>query len=1087
MKRTILILSVFVLTAFQSLMAQKTVTGTVTSNEDSEPLVGATVMVKGTDIASVTDADGKFTINVPAGSTTLVIKLLGMEAKEVEVASDVLTVGLDQDLLQIDDVLITALGIPREERALGYSAQEIGGEDIVNSGEVNALQGLAAKSAGVQVISSAGTPGASTKIVLRGNHTFTGQNQPLIVVDGVPIDNSTDNTAGGDYPFNERLTGVNNSNRAIDINPDDIESITVLKGPAAASLYGVRAGNGAIIITTKRGKVVDGGGIKATYSYSIDVASVNKLPEFQHTYGQGVGGGGQSLDNDGNPEDEGIFDEADAGPDNLWGTADDVSAGTSRTWGPLISNIPVKGDSTKFRTPVDNVDRFFETGITHTHNVSLYGGKEGGSFRLSFNRTDQEGIVPNTKYARTSVRLTTDAKISEKMAMGGTVDYINSGGNKAQNGSNLSGVMLGLTRTPDSFDLLGGGGEDGYTLPNDVSQHQYFLFYDNPYWTAYQNPFTDNINRILGNIYWKYKVVKWFDVDAKAGVDYYTDQRKQIYAYGSWEPANSPNGQIEENTLTSRDVYGDLLLNFHHDFSDDFNGGVTLGGNLSESFGKNAYARGRDFSIPYGFNNLSNTTDLYTDESHAKTRTSAIFLDANIAYKSMLYAQFTSRTEWSSTFGETQNHFTYPSANVAFVFTELMPENKVLSFGKVRYAFAQAGISPPVYSSSTTFISPIFTDGFTDGLSFPYLGQNGIGNSQLNILGNPNLKPERINGHEVGVDLRFWKGRLNIDYTYYNQTTVDIILEQPISTSSGYRFTYNNAGEMVNKGHELVVTSDLVRVKGFVWSVNLNFAKNENEVTALAPSVTQIDLETAFSSIGAFAIIGEPYGSFFGTAWYRDDNGNLIIGPDGLPVENPASTFVGNPYPDYTMGIGTELSYKGVSLRALFDITQGNEVWAGTVARLNLLGRSADSEDRGRNYHIEGVAQEVDGNGDPVFNADGSPAATTTANTSEATAFDYFSFYEGDAAALEQQIKDGSWFRLRELGLSYHHDLPKKVKFFRGFDVSFSSRNVFLITDYPGVDPETSLTGAGSNVGGFDYFNMPNSRSYNFGIKLYLN
>lgn len=1097
MKKTLLLLSVFILTAFQSLMAQRTVTGIVKSSENDEPLIGATVQVKGTEVAVATDLDGKFSINVPAGSTTLVIKSLGMAEKEVEATSDVVDVSLDPDLLKINEVLVTALGIPKEEKSLGYSAQEIGGQDLVNSGEVNAIQGLAAKSAGVQVISSAGTPGASTKVLLRGNHTFNGQNQPLIVVDGVPIDNSTDNTVAGDYPFNEKLSGVNNSNRAIDINPDDVESITVLKGPAAASLYGVRAGNGAIIITTKRGKPVEGGGIKATYSYNIDIAKVNKLPEFQHTYGQGVGGGGQAVDSTGNPVAEGDFDEAMAGPDNLWGTADDISAGTSRSWGPLISRIPrfdAYGDTVfdgagnvVYRTPTDNVEEFFQTGITHTHNLSLYGGKEGGTFRLAFNRTDQEGIVPNTKYARTSVRLTTDADLSEKMKIGGTVDYINSGGIKAQNGSNLSGVMLGLTRTPDSFDLLGGGGDDGYTLPNNTSQHQYFIAYDNPYWTAYQNPFTDNINRLIGNVYWGYDVLKWFDIDAKAGIDYYADQRKQIYAYGSWEPSNSPNGQIEENTITSRELYGDLLLNFHHDFSENFSGGLTIGGNLSESFGKNQYSRGRDFSIPYGYNNLSNTTNLYTDEAHSKVRSSAIFFDANIAFKSMLYAQFTSRTEWSSTFGENKNNFSFPSANVAFVFSEILPESKIFSFGKIRYAFAQAGISPPAYSSQTTFISPLFTDGFTDGLSFPYQGQNGIGNSSLNILGNPELKPERINGHEVGVDLRFWGGRLNVDYTYYHQTTVDIILEQPISTSSGFHYTYNNAGEMVNKGHELVADAELVRAKGFSWRVNLNFARNTNEVTALAPSVTQIDLEQAFSQIGAYAIVGEPYGSFFGTEWYRDANGNLIIGPDGLPIENPASTFVGNPYPDYTMGIGTELSYKGLSLRALFDITQGNEVWAGTVARLHLLGRSAASEDRGKNYLIEGVAQEVDGNGDPVFDADGAPVATTSANTSEATAFDYFSFYEGDAAALEQQIKDASWVRLRELGLSYHYDLPKKVKFFRGFDVSFLARNVFLITDYPGVDPETSLTGAGSNVGGFDYFNMPNTRSYNFGIKLYLN
>jgi len=1093
MKKKLLFLSVFILTAFQVLMAQRTVTGTVKSSEDDEPLVGAAVQVKGTDIATITDAEGKFTITVPAESNTLVIKSLGMLEKELEITADVIDVALEPDLLKIDQVVVTALGIPREERSLGFSEQQIGGEDIVNSGEVNVIQGIAAKSAGVQVISSAGTPGASSKILIRGNRSFTGENQPLIVVDDIPIDNSTSSTVAGDYPFNANLTGVNNSNRAIDINPEDIETVTVLKGPAAATLYGVRAANGAILITTKRGKVVENGGIKATYSYNIDFATVNKLPEFQHTYGQGVGGGTFELDTTTDQlvfYDEGEFDEADAGPDNVWLTADDVSRGVSRSWGPLIKKIPVKGDSTRFREPIDNVDRFFQTGITHTHNVTLYGGTAGGTFRLSFNRTDQEGIVPNTEYNRTSVRFTTDAQLSRKMDIGGTINYVNSGGKKAQNGSNLSGVMLGLTRTPDSFDLLGGGGnselllgggeQNGYTLPNNTSMHTYFFIYDNPYWSAYENPFTDDINRVAGNAYWKYRVIDWLDINAKAGIDYYADQRKQIYSYGSWEPANSPLGQIEENTITSLEAYGDLLLNFHHEFSDDFRGGITIGGNAHESYGKDAYSRGRDFSIPYGFYNLSNTTNLYTDEAHSRERSSALFFDLNFDYKRTLYIQATSRTEWASTFGETKNHFTFPSANVAFVFSELLPENKVLSFGKVRYAFAGAGYAPGKYTDKTVFIQPIFTDGFTDGLSFPYQGQNGIGNSQLNAIGNPDLKPERTNGHEVGADLRFWKGRLHLDYTYYYQKTIDILLTQPIATSSGYRFRYNNAGEMVNKGHELVADADVVRVKGFVWNISGNFTKNTNEVTALAEGVDQIDIEPAFASIGAFAIVGKPYGSFFGTSWYRDPNGNLIIGADGLPIENPASTFVGNPYPDYTLGIGTQLSYKGITLRALFDITQGNEVWAGTVARLNLLGRTAASEDRGRAYLIEGVVQTgVDTTGAPI--SDGTP------NTTEVSAFDYFNFFEGDAAALEQQIKDGSWVRMRELGLSYHYDAPQKVKFFRGFDVSFTARNVFLITDYPGVDPETSLTGAGSNVSGFDYFNMPNTRSYNFGVKFYLN
>ncbi|GIV34905.1 MAG: SusC/RagA family TonB-linked outer membrane protein [Chitinophagales bacterium] len=1108
MKRMLLFSMIFILCLSNMLMAQKTVTGTVKSKEEKEPIFGATVLVKGTEIATSTDFSGAFSIQVPAGYSVLEVRSLGMAVKEVDIsASDNVVVELEPDLLKINQIVITALGIPREEKSLGYSSQQIAGDRVAESGEINVIQGLAAKSAGVQVISSAGVPGASSKILIRGNHTFTGENQPLIIVDGVPIDNSTSSTVAGDYPFSPNLTGVNNSNRAIDLNPEDIESYQILKGPAAAALYGVRAANGAIVITTKRGKTTDQRGYKVTYSYNVGFSQVNKLPEFQHTYGQGIGGGGLSTDADGNPIDEGIFDEADPGADLVWGTPDDGSIGTSRTWGPKITNIPVLlpgGDTVRdnsgnivYRKPVDNVERFFQTGVVHDHNLSVSGGGENATFRLSFNRTYETGIVPNTSYARNSFRVTTDAVISPKFDMGATANYINSGGTKAQNGSNLSGVALGLFRTPDSFDLLGGGGtsegllgegkEKGYTKENNITQHQYFMAYDNSYWTVYENPFTDNINRIIGSGYITYKPAKWLHITGKGGLDYYTDQRKQIYSYSSNEPPE-PVGQIEENTITVKDVYADLLASLQHEFGKDFDGSLTFGVNVTDQQSKDVYSRGRNFSIPFGYYNLSNTINLYTDENHAHVRSSAFFIDLNVGFRNMLYLQVTSRTEWSSTFGSNKNNFTFPSANIAFVFSELLPQNNILPFGKLRYGFAQAGLSPPAYSSVTTYTTPIFTDGFTDGLTFPYLDQNGIGHSSLNILGNPDLKPERTNGHEVGLDLRFWKGRIHVDYTFYHQKTKDIILQQPISTSSGFRYVFNNAGEMVNKGHELVLDADVVRKKGFIWNVNMNFTRNKNEVTKLAEGVDQIDLEPTFSSIGSYAIVGQPYGTFYGTTWYRDANGNLIIDPTtGLPIENAVSTAVGNPYPDYQIGLGTTLSYKGVSLRMLFDIMQGNEGWAGTVARLHLLGRSAASEDRGRFYVIEGVLQEVDGGGNPVYDADGNPVASSTPNNIEISAFEYFTFFKGDAGALEEQIADASWVRMRELGLSYHYELPQKIKFFRAFDISFTARNVFLITDYPGVDPETSLLGAGSNVNGYDYFNMPNTRSYHLGVKLYLN
>ncbi|NNC94547.1 MAG: SusC/RagA family TonB-linked outer membrane protein [Chitinophagales bacterium] len=1078
MKRILTFVFLLSILSVQVLNAQdRTVTGTVV-DEINEPLPGVTVIVKGSTIGVSTDLDGKYSVVVPEGSNALVYSFIGMKTTEVALgASNVVNVNMEPDYVQVDKVVVTALGISKAERALGYSTQDVSGERINSSGEVNVVQALSSKVAGVEVTSSSGTPGASSKILLRGASHFNGDNQPLIIIDGIPASNATTNTIGNDYPFNERLAGVNNSNRGLDINPDDVESITVLKGPSAAALYGSRAGNGAIIITTKRGQGTSGSGIKATYSYNIDIAEVNKLPEFQSTYAQGDGGG--SIDSLGNPVSEGSYSVADPGPDGLYLTGDDLSFGTSASWGPRISSLPESlGIVAK-----DNVDEFYETAISHKHHIELIGGTQDASFRLALTRNDQSGIVPNTNYERNSVRLTADANLSEKIRIGGTVNYINSSGTKAQNGSNLSGVSLSLFRTPASFDLLGGGGTEGYLRPGG-EPHQYFVVYDNPYWSAYENPFTDQVNRILGSFNVNYAATDWLDVGMIVGTDVFTDQRKQIFAFGAWDPPNGPGGQIEENTITSRTTYADFFVVGRHEFSDKIKGSLRIGQNIWQDYSKSAFMRGRDFNIPSGFNNLSNTTNLYADESQGLVRKAAIFADLNLEYDGYLYLNLTGRNDWASTYGSSQSSYFFPAANIGFAFSELLPSNNILSFGKFRYGFAQTGLDPSLvstYATSTTYTQPFFTDGFTDGLSFPYLGVNGFGNSSTNVLGNDNIRPEIVNAQEVGLDLRFWTGRVTLDYTYYYQKSTDLLIARPLARSSGYGGIIENVGVMVNKGHEIVLGIDVIRNDNLTWNVFANFSKNENEVKELVEGIDEINVEVAFSSIGAFAIVGNPYGAFFGPDFYRDDNGNLIIDQTtGLPTQNPESVNIGNPYPKFTMGLGTGLNYKDFRLNVLFDIRGEVDGWCGTCARLNRLGRTAESEDRDRTYVVEGVAQTG-------LDPDGVPITDGSANTVNTSAFNYYTVVVGDAGATSNAIYDASWFRLREVSAGYRLDLSKTIKkVLHAIDFNFTARNLFLVTDYPGVDPETSLTGAGSNINGFDYFNMPGSRSYNFGVKFFL-
>jgi TonB-linked SusC/RagA family outer membrane protein len=1042
------------------------VTGKVTSSEDGLALPGVAIVVQGTTLGSITDLNGNYSLQVPADARKLIFSFIGMKTQEISLEGrTTLDVVMEPDVVGLDEVVVTAIGIRRETKALGYSAEAVNGEDLAGSGETNIIQSLASKAAGLQITSSAGTPGASSKITLRGNSTFTSENQPLIVVDGVPIDNTTTRTEASDYPYNEGLQGVNYSNRGIDINPDDIESVTILKGPAAAALYGVRAGAGAIIYTTKRGNYGKGQGIRATYSFSADISQVNKLPELQMTWAQGTGGG---VPDGAGGYEQGTYDECDFGPDMIAFTDDDVSYGTPNSWGPKIADLTSLGVSAH-----DNLDDFFKTATTYTHNLSLMGGGETSSFRLSVMRLDQDGIVPNSFFDKTSIRLTADANITAKWRMGGTVNYINSAGQRTQNGSNLSGVMLSLTRCPASYDL--NDDEYGYEFPTG-QQRQFYYIYDNPWWSVYNNVFNDKVDRVLGSVYLTWTPFKWLTGTYRLGVDVISDNRKFHWAPGAWN-ADEFQGEVHEDNQRHAEYYGDLLLTADHDFTDQISASLTLGNNLNHRYDQDLFARGRVINVPDLYN-LGNTSTLYADEDQTIIRTAALFFDMNASYGDLVYLNITGRNEWSSTFGPNRSNFFYPSASLSFVFSELIPENNILSFGKLRLAYAQSGISPLAYTSKTYYVAPFITDGYTNGAGFPYMGNNGFGISS--ILGNPDLKPERVTGKEIGADLRFFLGRLNVDFTYYNQLTTDILVLRPLAATSGFQYMRANSGEMVNKGVELIVSGDPVKTSTFGWNISINWAHNYNEVLKLAEGVDEISLESGFNDIGSYAIVGDAYGAFYGTKWIRDDNDNLVINPEtGLPYRDPLEGNIGNPFPKWMGGMRNTFTFKGLELTALLDVREGQSVWCGTIARLHRIGRTEESADRERMYLIPGVLATGE-------DADGNPIPGTQENNVEISAYDYFTKYIGDmsSAAVEQAIYDASWIRLREVGLSYKFNLKDKIPVIRTLDVGFTGRNLWLKTDYPGVDPETSLLGAGSNLNGWDYFNMPGSRSYIFTVKL---
>ena len=1023
-RKKLLFTALFLLFQFAIFAQSRTIKGTIKDSKTNETIPGATVLVEGTTTATIADAKGQYSITVEGEGKKLIISSLGYLTQTVAADKDVIDISFVENATMLKETVVTALGVSKEKKSLGYSVSEVSGDDVRKSGETNIIEALAAKAPGVEVVGSGGTPGASTKITLRGPTDFSGANQPIIVIDGVIMDNSTNTPTPGDAAFNMNLQGVSESNRALDINPDDIESVSILKGPAAAALYGSQASNGAIIYTTKRGK--SGSGFGATFSSSVGIDKVSNLPKLQEVYGQGSGGVS--------------------------------STATSNSWGPKLADGVAR----------DPYKDFFQTGYTYNNNAAIYGSTDKSSIRLSVGNTNQSGIVPNSSLKRTTVRLTADTKLSEKLTVGGTVDYTNTAGVRIQNGSNLAGSMLTLTRTPVDFDIR------NYQNP-DGTQRQYYAYYDNPLYSAYKNPYTDQTNRMLGNIYLDYKILNNLSVNWKVGTDAYNTITKQVYAISSFGNDNSDGtGQVNNTSYQFRNVNSDVIVKYNKQLTKDIGLDALLGYNFKYIESSSIFARGRTLTVP-GFYNLSNASELYSSNSESYEKQNAAYLDATVNYKRWFYLNLTGRNEWTTALGKKSKGYFYPKVDLSWVFSETFKLPKWFSFGKIRAAYANVGIGPSPYSTKTYYSVPIFTDGYTNGNTLPYLGQAGL--AQSTALGNPNIKPERVEDAEVGFNLSFLNNRVTLDFTYYNETSKDLLIYEPVAASSGYTSRYVNAGTMTNKGIELAIGITPVQTKNFNWTINGGWSQNKNKVTFLADGVQQFNYEVGFGGLGSYAIPGQPYGVFYGSTWKRNGNGDLLLDANGLPQVSATASVVGNPNPKWLMNINNTFTYKALTFGFLWDIRDGGDIWNGTEQSLNTKGKSAATADRNSTYDISGVYDA----GTP----NAGQAHTTHLPGYDGSGADYFTYFKGQNGADESAIQNGGWVRLRSVSISYRFDLTKKEKkyVFKYVDFGVSGRNLLLFTKYTGVDPETSLTGAGSNIKGFDYFNNPGTKSFLINLK----
>jgi len=1080
MKKNLLLILFWACIALNAIGQTRTISGTVKSRADGQPIPGVSVKATGSTAGAATNGTGAFTITINDDTKSLVFTSIGYTTQTVAVAGlSVVNVLLADDSRQLGEVVVTALGIKRETKALGYSVQGVQGGDLTKADQGDVLKSLSGRIAGVQVTSSSGTPGAASYIQLRGANSLTGNNQPLFVIDGNPINNSQNSSGDPASARDNLLTGATNSNRGSDIDPSNIESITVLKGPAAAAIYGIEAANGAIVITTKRGQA---GSTQVEFNTGVSFDVINRMPKLQNQWVKGENG-----------------------------VLAPFSSSNRLSWGPNVKDLSWTGVPNEYDShgdivlnsdpkakipfvPYDNLNNFFRTGSTFTNSVALSGGNDKATYRTSISNNYSNSIVPLQHFQRTSVNFAGDLKISEKLKIGSNVNYITSDGNMPQQGSNLSGIMLGLTRTPISFDNANGAKSaddpSAFLLSNGNVRSYRNGTYDNPYWTINKNPYTTYLSRLLANLQVDYDLGKGFSAMYRAGLDTYQDNHHQYYEIQS---GIAPAGQIYDDRYTYRSINNDLILSYTKQLTEKLRFDGKVGGNLYSRKMNQLYVQGDGLASP-GFDNIYNALSIKSANLIVPYRKEGLYYDLNLSYDNMLFFETTGRNDWTSTLPKGSNSFFYPSANVSFVFSEMagLKGSNVLSFGKIRASVAQVGKDPSAFLTNSSFIPTTFKDGYTDGISFP---SNGIPSfSRNNVLGNPNLKPEKTTAYELGTQLQFFKNRLGFDITGYYSKGKDLIVRSPIAGSTGYQFITLNSGSIRSKGLEVQITGTPVRTNDFEWTTFLNYSMTRSKVLSLADGVQQITLN-GFTGINVAQLPGKQAGTIYGTGYTRDAEGNIVIDDrkdsnGGYPVVNSnEEKQIGNPNPKFLMGLGNTLNYKGFSLYTLFDWKFKGDIWNGTRGSLAAIGTSDLTNNRGTRTVFKGVSGHLNANGDLVH-YDGSGAEVPGAGGANTISVPLDqAWYTGNGGGFGQLseifIEDGSYIKLREVSLSYDF---KKVfaKFTKPFIKSMTAglyaRNIIIWTPYHGIDPETSLTGA-SSAQGLDYFNNPGTSSYGLNLK----
>jgi len=1080
MKRFIYLLFCLVLSIGLVSAQTRQITGTVIDADEGETVIGASVVVKGaTNIGTVTDVNGRFSLNVPTNATTLVVSYIGMITQEVPISQN-MRVALSSDTQQLDEVVVTALGISREKKSLGYAVQEVGGDELSKVRTGNVVNALSGRVAGVQITSSSGQLGGGARINVRGNTSLYGENQPLFIVDGIPLSNKDFSSGDG------AGSGYNHGNLAADVSPDDIENISILKGASATAMYGSRGANGVVLITTKKGAKTGAGkrfGVSVNSSVTYDQVGI--IPKYQKLYGGGSGDMAKITINGKQ------YNYPNLDVDESWGPKFDPNL-MALSWNSFdawdTANYLVEKP---WVYPKNDYTTFYKTGVGYTNNVSVTSNSESHSYRLSYTNLNQTGISENSRLQRNNISFSGSAKMNQYLESFFTANYVNTDtkgsiavGYEDRNPG--KSIFQWVQTQLDYKELRAYKNPDGTQRPwNRRSYLDASSPYgtDNPYWSVYENYDRTHRDRFFGSAGLVLNLADGLKLTGRGGIDAFMNKQETRYAYGS--------GMTPRYDLTNRvsvESSGDLFLNFNKRFMESQLGVSAMLG--ASTFDRQySYTGGATVSgliVPFIYNLNNSVTKANIRDYKESKRTNSVYGNFTLDWKMLVYLDVTGRNDWSSTLPAAQRSYFYPSANLSFIASQLevLKDISWLNFAKVRAGYAQVGNDTDPYRLMNYFT---FENPF---------GSNAMHNIS-NTLNNPELRPEQTKSWEVGLEAQLFKSRLGIDIAFYQKNTIDQIIPASISGATGYLWRYINAGELRNSGIELTINAAPVRTRDYGWDIQLNVATLNNKVISIAPDITYLQLASNGFSVFSGAVVGESYPVIYGKNYVFGANGEKLIGANGWYIGTTNPESLGKVTPDFTAGFSNTFTYKGIDLTVLFDMQMGGHMYylshkygmgsgllEETARKTNVPGKSGDIREDG--WILDGVYGRKKYDPDlkkdigRYVDANGNDVSTPVKNTDIMDGYDACADVAYGGVDAESVFKS-DFIKLRELRLGY--TLPNRLTGpIQGLRISAFGRNLAtFMTDQKHFDPEY-LQNAGANGQGLEGGYVPTTRSFGFSI-----